>query len=139
MQSDRNLTLMLLDYQSGKIKLSGQHEEILVVRTSGQVEQIDTTNLGFFLGLLPDITDFIAEVEVQLQSGDGIVLYTDGITEAENSAKEYYGLERLCQVVSQHWQRSADEIRQVIVEDVRSHIGSHKVYDDITLLVLKQK
>lgn len=139
MQSDKNLTLTLLDYSAGKIKLSGQHEEILVVRTDGQIEGIDTTDLGFFLGLVPDITDFIAEVEVQLQSGDGIVLYTDGITEAENSAKEYYGLERLRQVVSQNWHQSADEICQAIVEDVRSHIGKTKVYDDVTLLVLKQK
>ncbi|QSJ19768.1 SpoIIE family protein phosphatase [Nostoc sp. UHCC 0702] len=89
--------------------------------------------------MIPDITDLIAHTQVQLQPEDGVVLYTDGITEAENQAKEHYGLERLCDVVSQNGQYSANEIRQGIIEDVRSHIGEHKVYDDIILLVLKQK
>lgn len=139
MNSNKNLSLVLLDYQAGHVKLSGQHEMILVVRSNGQIERIDTTDLGFFLGLLPDISEFIAQAEVQLQPGDGVILYTDGITEAENEFQEYYSLERLCQVVSQNWRRSAGEIRQAIVADVQAHIGEHKVYDDITLLVLKQK
>lgn len=58
--SDKNLSLALLDYQAGSMKLSGQHEEMLVVRANGQVERIDTIDLGFFLGLLPDISEFVA-------------------------------------------------------------------------------
>lgn len=139
MNSDKNLTLALLDYQVGQVKLSGQHEEILVVRANGVVERLDTIDLGFLLGLIPDIGDFIAEVEIQLQPGDGLVLYTDGITEAENGAKQYYGLERFCQIVSKNWQQPAVAIRQAIIEDLRLYIGEHRVYDDITLLILKQK
>jgi PAS domain S-box-containing protein len=139
MNSGKNLSLALLDYQAGRVKLSGQHEEMLVVRIDGQIERIDTIDLGFFLGLVPDISEFIAQIEVQLHPGDGVVLYTDGITEAQNEAKEYYGLERLCQVVSENWRQSVAEIRQAIVADVQAHIGQQKVYDDITLLVLKQK
>jgi serine phosphatase RsbU (regulator of sigma subunit) len=110
-----------------------------VVRSSGQIERIDTIDLGFLIGIVPDISDFVGQAEVQLQPGDGIVLYTDGVTEAENSRQEYYGLERLCRVVRQSWQRSAAQIRQAVVEDVRSHVGQHRVYDDITLLILKQR
>ncbi|QSJ18877.1 serine/threonine-protein phosphatase [Nostoc sp. UHCC 0702] len=106
---------------------------------AGQLERLDTIDLGFLLGMIPDISDLIAQTEVQLQPGDGVVLYTDGITEAENQAKQYYGLERLCEVISQNWQYSANEINQAIMKDVRSHIGENKVYGDITLLVLKQK
>lgn len=84
-------------------------------------------------------SEFIAQAEVQLQPGDGVILYTDGITEAENEAKDYYSLERLCQLVSKNWGQSAAEIRRAVVEDVQAHIGQQKVYDDITLLVLKQK
>ena len=101
--------------------------------------RLDTLDLGFFLGLLPDISDFVHQAEVQLQPGDGIVLYTDGITEAENSAKDYYGLERLCQVVSENWQQSAEAIRQAVIEDVHRYIGEQEVQDDITLLILKQQ
>ena len=138
MNSEKNLTLALLDYQDGQLSLSGQHEYLIVVR-QGEVEVIDTVDLGFPIGLEEDIADFVAEVKVPLNLGDVVVLYTDGITEAENLQSVLYGLERLCEVVKQNWQRSADEIRQAIITDVRQHIGTQQVYDDITLLVLKQK
>ncbi|HEY9794782.1 MAG TPA: PP2C family protein-serine/threonine phosphatase, partial [Leptolyngbyaceae cyanobacterium] len=77
--------------------------------------------------------------QVQLHPGDVVVLYTDGITEAEDINREQYGLERLCEVVSRHWERSAQAIKEAVIEDVRSHIGEQKVFDDITLVVLKQK
>jgi len=42
-------------------------------------------------------------------------------------------------MIGQNWQKSVNEIRQVVIDDVRQYIGQHKVFDDITLLVLKQK
>jgi len=139
MDSDKNLTLCLLDYQSGELKLSGQHEEMIVVRKDGTVELIDTIDLGFPIGLDDNIADFIDQTTVQLHPGDGVVLYTDGITEAENSDGEQYSLERLCEVVSQHWSQSAETIKEAVIADVQQHIGEQEVYDDITLVVLKQK
>ena len=139
MNSDKNLTLSLLDYRDGKLQLSGQHEEMIVVRAGGKVELIDTIDLGFPIGLEADIADFITYSEVPLQPGDVVVLYTDGITEAENINRVQYGLDRLCAVVSRHWHLSASEIRQFAIADVRQHIGEQKLYDDITLLVLKKK
>ncbi|MBD1806715.1 SpoIIE family protein phosphatase [Microcoleus sp. FACHB-SPT15] len=139
MNSDKNLTLSLLDYHEGTLRLSGQHEEMIVVRSGGQVERFDTIDLGFPIGLEADITDFVANTQVQLNPGDVVVLYTDGITEAENYSGVLYGVERFCEVLGDNWYRSTEEIRQAVVEDVRQHIGEEKVYDDITLLVIKQK
>ena len=59
---------------------------------------------------------FVDEATITLQPGDGVVLYTDGITEAENMHMELYGLDRLCKVVSQTWETSADQIRKAIIE-----------------------
>lgn len=139
MNSDKNLTLSLLDYQQGQLRLSGQHEEIIVVRSNGTVEQIDTIDLGFPIGLEADIAEFVAQTQVHLHPGDVVVLYTDGITEAETLAGVQYGIEQLCEVVRLHRQHSANQIKQVVIDDLRRHIGEQKVYDDITLLVLKQK
>jgi serine phosphatase RsbU (regulator of sigma subunit) len=135
----KDLTLALLDYADGIITLSGQHEEMIVVRTEGKVERVDTRYLGFPIGIEEDIAEFIATVQVQLNPGDVVVLYTDGITEAEDINRDQYGLERLCEVVSRNWKRSAQAIKEAVIEDVRSHIGEQKVFDDITLVVLKQK
>ncbi|MDM8560724.1 SpoIIE family protein phosphatase [Candidatus Parabeggiatoa sp. HSG14] len=148
MNIDKNLTLSFLDYQTlpssqtevkGVLQLTGQHEEILIARHGGKVERIDTLDLGFPVGWVADITNFVSQRKVQLQSGDVVVLYTDGITEAFNADKIQYGIERLCEVISHHWQCSAEEIKKAIITDVQKHIGEQKVFDDITLLVIKQK
>jgi sigma-B regulation protein RsbU (phosphoserine phosphatase) len=136
---DKNASLALLDYQQGMLKLTDEHEEMIVVRCNGCVERFDTIDLGFQIGLDAEIAEFFVETSVQLYSGDVVVLYTDGITEAENMDKLLYGLDRLIEVIEINWQRSAAEIRHAVIKDVRSHIGEQKVFDDLTSLVLKQK
>ena len=139
MNSEKNLTLVVLTYSEGEISISGQHEETIVVRRGGQIERINTINLGFPIGLDEEITEYINHTSIKLNPGDGVVLYTDGIPEAYNIEKQQYGLEQLCEVISQNWHNSAEEIKQAIVSDVKGHIGKQKVFDDITLVVLKQK
>ncbi|MEG4343611.1 SpoIIE family protein phosphatase [Microcoleus sp. A003_D6] len=139
MNSDKNLTLALLNYADSKVTISGQHEETLVVRKGGQIERIDMIDLGFPIGLDEEIADFIDHVAVKLELGDGVVLYTDGITEARNTSKQFYGLERLCKVISINWHKSAEEIKQAAIHDLRQFIGEEQVFDDITLLILKLK
>jgi PAS domain S-box-containing protein len=139
MSSDKNLTLALIDYEHGKLTLSGQHEEMIVVRKNGDLERFDTADLGFPIGLEEEISSFLAEKKVDLFSGDVVVLYTDGITEAENEQRQLYGLERLCEVICENVNDPASAIRQAVIADLRSHIGTQKIYDDITLLVLKQR
>ncbi|MEC4983885.1 MAG: CHASE2 domain-containing protein, partial [Oscillatoria sp. PMC 1076.18] len=132
MKSDKNMTLALLNYSNGLISLSGQHEEIIIVRTDGSLEEIDTIDLGFPLGLDEHIAEFITEREFQLDSGDVVVLYTDGITEAENTEGVHYGLARLCKLVRENRQLKAEEIRQKVIKDLQQYIGLQKVFDDIT-------
>ncbi len=139
MDSDKNLTLSLLDYNKGKLNISGQHEEVLIVRKDGNIERIDTFDLGFIIGLEADIAPFLGEKSIMLSPGDGVVLYTDGVTEAMDLDHKLYGVERLCEIISVNWQSKAMDIKTAIIADVRKHIGSQKVYDDITFLVLKQR
>lgn len=139
MNSDKNLTLAILNYAEGRIQIGGQHEEVLVARKGGQIERIDTIDLGFPIGLDAEIADFISHTSVDLEPGDGVVLYTDGIAEAEDASGRLYGIDRLCAIASQNWHLPAKQIEQAIIQDVRRHIGQQKVFDDITLLVLKLK
>ncbi|MGB7377829.1 MAG: PP2C family protein-serine/threonine phosphatase, partial [Rivularia sp. (in: cyanobacteria)] len=139
MDSGKNLTLSLIDYSNGELKLSGQHEEVIVIRSNGELELLDTTDLGFPIGLDDEIADFVGEQKIQLDVGDVAVLFTDGITEAEDIHKNLYGIEKLCEVIKQNRHLSATKIKDAVIEDVRSHIGLQEVFDDITLLVLKQK
>jgi len=139
MDSDKNLSLSLVDYYDGMLRISGQHEEMLIIRTGGSIERIDTVDLGFPIGLEETIEDFVFQAQIPLEQNEVVVLYTDGITEAENHAGVHYGLDKLCAVARQNWQQSAQEIRQAVIQDLRSHIGVEQVYDDITLVVFKRK
>ncbi|MBE9157743.1 transporter substrate-binding protein [Nodosilinea sp. LEGE 06152] len=139
MGSLRNLSLALIDYQDGKLAISGQHEEVIVVRASGTVERVDTFDLGYPVGMVEDISAFVAQHHLDLGVGDTLVLYTDGITEAENCDRKFYGLDRLIEAAQQHSTQSAAAIRAAIIADVRAHIGDHTIYDDITLVVLKRQ
>ena len=138
MNSDKNMTIVLLDYHAGKCQISGQHETIILVSHCGELKLIDTIDLGFPIGLEKNITDWVNQTEIDLHPGDIMILYTDGITEAENMNREQYGLERLIGVVTKHYLLSAEEIKEVVIDDLKEHIGTQKVYDDITLLILKK-
>ena len=138
MNSQKNLTLLIITYFQGKFSVSGQHEEVIVFRKGGNVKQVETVELGFPIGIYEEISDFIYQEHIELEVGDGIVLYTDGIPEAFNIHKQQYGLERLHQVISQNWQGTALQIKQAIIDDVKQFIGDQKVFDDITLVVIKQ-
>jgi len=138
MSPGKNLTLALLNYQNGQLQITGQHEEVLVVR-GGIVERIDTIDLGFPIGMVDNIDAFVSQIQIALNPGESVVLYTDGITEAENDRRKLYGLEQLISVIEAHWQQSASDIREAVIADVHLHIGQHTVYDDITLVVLKRK
>ncbi|WP_281063305.1 urea ABC transporter substrate-binding protein [Leptolyngbya sp. Cla-17] len=139
MKSQKNMTLSLLQYEMGVLNLTGQHEDVIILRTDGEIECIDTFELGFPLGLEKDISAFVAQTNIQLNLGDVAVLYTDGITEAMNLKKEQYGLERFHRALQMNRDRSATEIQQRVIFDVMEFIGDQRVFDDITLLVLKRR
>lgn len=144
MQTDRNLTLSLIDYRrneagGGCVRLSGQHEEVVVIRQNNHFEIIDTTDLGFPIGLDADVSHLFDSTTIELLSGDGFVLFTDGITEAENASGEQFGVGRLCQVARRSWSQTSQIIADTIIAELSKYIGLHEVHDDITLLVAKQR
>jgi sigma-B regulation protein RsbU (phosphoserine phosphatase) len=138
-KTDKHLSLAFLDYEDKKITLSGQHEEVLVVRNGGDIERIDTIDLGFPIGLERDITPFLGTYDFPFDPGDVIVLHTDGVTEAEGPEGELFGLDRLCASAKRHRHGSADEIKDGIISDLMAHICAHKIHDDITLVVVRHR
>jgi PAS domain S-box-containing protein len=143
MGGSKSMTMALMDYQQadtgGTLCLSGQHEHLLLVAADGTVTAQDTLELGLPLGLEADISRFMANETLTLEPGGGVVLYTDGITEAENERGDMYGLARLQQVITQVWHQPAQGVLEAVLEDVYGFIGERDVLDDITALVVKQR
>lgn len=111
------------------------HEPTLLVR-GGQVET--HTPSGAAVGVLPH-AGFAADLEVEtlsLQPGDSVVIYTDGITEAMNSAGEEFGMDRLLQALRGHARASSADRIESIQRSVNAFVGDTPQQDDITLVVL---
>ncbi len=138
MKSHKNMSLSLLNYSHNTLEISGQHESVLLLH-EGELQVIDTDELGFFVGFMQDISLYIHSHQIPFTAGDTVVLYSDGIVEAENPAREEYGLSRLCELLRQHGQKSAAALQSVILKDVRQHIDHQTLFDDMTLLVLKRR
>ncbi|MCP1714786.1 sigma-B regulation protein RsbU (phosphoserine phosphatase) [Methanocalculus alkaliphilus] len=92
---------------------------------------------GIALGVIEEIA--LETVTIPLTPGDLLVLYTDGVTEAENAAEELYGEERLEALMTEIRGRGASEIIDAIIDDIKEYAGEAPQSDDITLLVLKAK
>lgn len=137
--TDKNLSLLFLDFEDNKVVLSGQHEEVLVVRSNGEVERIDTTSLGFLIGMEPDISHLVSTQEVPFETGEVIVLFTDGITEAENVDGTQFGIERLCTMLSQNRYETANVIQRKLIDELMTFVNDTRIYDDISILVIKHR
>lgn len=134
----RNLTLALLLYDSGKVRLAGQHETVIVVRASGAIEEFDTIDLGINVGLMPEVDDLMAERTFELARGDLMVLYTDGVTEAEAPDHQQYGVQRLKDAAHANRSLPCEQIRERIFKDIYAWIGGGKILDDITLVLVRR-
>lgn len=93
---------------------------------------------GLILGAMPTMAEY-SDDSVALESGDLLVFYTDGVTEAMNETQtEEYEEECLIKCIQAHRDQSSPEIMQAIVDDVNKFSADIQ-YDDITLIVIKVK
>ena len=136
-QKFMTLLYLLWQPQSKTITYSSAgHEHILLYHSKTKTLEAIQSG-GFMLGMLPEIERFLEEKQIQLQSHDKILLYTDGVTEAENQARDRFGLDRLKETFKKHSLKPAQELIQAIKEEVYLFIGNHPQYDDITLVVME--
>jgi phosphoserine phosphatase RsbU/P len=137
--SGKHLSLAFIDYENGKVTVSGQHEEVILIQRDGSVSRIDTMDLGFPIGLEENIGDYVSSITVNFGAGDMLVLFTDGITEAESEAGNLYSIEQLIESAVKVHAGSAADAATAIIADLKAHIGTQKVHDDITLVVVKHR
>lgn len=97
-----------------------------------------TTKLdGVPIGIMEDV-DY-KQARVQLNPGDVVVMYTDGITEMRNEEKEEYGMARVHRMLLDHAELNARDFVDLLVEDVERFRGEASPHDDMTLLVFKRE
>jgi sigma-B regulation protein RsbU (phosphoserine phosphatase) len=88
------------------------------------------------VGLLPNRT--YEAGALQLDPGDLLALYTDGVTEADNLDEEEFGLERTIECLKAHREEEPETILDRLFEAIDGFAGGAPQHDDITALVLKR-
>ena len=113
--------------------INAGHCPPLVVRAKGGVEPLAAS--GCPVGLFPNSP--FAQEEVRLKGGDKLVIYTDGVSEAENAAGHQFGEERLIELVKGYSKASADGVQKAILDAVAHFTAGAPQNDDVTLVILE--
>jgi serine phosphatase RsbU (regulator of sigma subunit) len=111
------------------------HDEPLWVRKNGEADFLG--GRGRFLGLWPEFEPMFDEQQITLNTGDCVVIYSDGVTDMRNPGGEAYGRERLRQLVRSLRMYDAERIAHSIYNGVHQHRNYTESFDDFTLLVIR--
>jgi sigma-B regulation protein RsbU (phosphoserine phosphatase) len=112
------------------------HPPLLLWRKSGRTLREFREN-GLLMGVRP--TEKYANTSIELQPGDRLLLYTDGITETANSSEEFFGEERLAEFIAAHDNMAADAFADALLAQLAAWSGGGSrgaQTDDITLVVV---
>jgi sigma-B regulation protein RsbU (phosphoserine phosphatase) len=112
------------------------HNAPYILHANGNVEMLKS-NINLVLGALEGIS--YKRNSMKLEPGDTLVMYTDGVTEAENLKQELYGEERLEAVLQTMKGADSQTIVDTINQQVKAYAGEAPQSDDITQLVIKRK
>lgn len=136
--SNRFVTLFIaeLDQETGNLHfINAGHNPPLIGHADGTIEQLASG--GFPLGILP-----MAEYELgetTLQNNEVLVIYSDGVSEANNLKDEEFGIERLGNVIKNNLTRSAAGLRDKVESALSEFTKTAPAGDDITLVIVKRK
>ncbi len=125
-----------LDTATGDLRyLNAGHNPPLVLNAKGRLERLGAC--GLCLGMFPG-SDYECH-EVRLEPGDAAILYTDGITESRNKAKEEFGEARLIDFVRERLDRPPAEIIGQLKTTLYDFSQSKDLDDDMTIVIVKRK
>jgi sigma-B regulation protein RsbU (phosphoserine phosphatase) len=131
------ITMSYMRYTPGSGSLrfanAGHPPPILFRAEKRSCERLDAE--GLILGIRREV-DF-EEIELQVRPGDLLLLFTDGLSEAENSEGVPFGEERLCSLLDELHHLPPQDLLEELLQQVRMFRGSHALSDDISLVALR--
>jgi sigma-B regulation protein RsbU (phosphoserine phosphatase) len=132
-----SLFAALIDTRTGRVEwCNAGHNPPLLCRAGGELSELEAT--GRVLGVLRDAA-YRAGDAIELQKGDVLLLYTDGITEAMGADREQFGAERLAELLRGASGRGPEEIVGDLRAAVLDWTGSDSNQDDLTLVVVRRE
>lgn len=136
-ESNMFVTLIvgILDLETGVMKLcNAGHNPPILIHPDKHVSFLEFPT-QIFVGVIEDFT--YTDAEITLEKGSKLFLYTDGITEAENTEKELYGDDKLLEVLSANTSSNVRTTVDVIVSSIADHVKEAEASDDLTILLIQ--
>jgi sigma-B regulation protein RsbU (phosphoserine phosphatase) len=131
-----SLFYSIVDTQTGSVwHANAGHNPPLLVRVDGSLEPLRVR--GMVLGVTADIEPELAQT--QLGPGDGLVYYTDGVTEVFNADADIFGLTRLKRLVREYWPAGPQALVSAIRQAVHDFSATTQPSDDFTLVILRRR
>jgi serine phosphatase RsbU (regulator of sigma subunit) len=125
----------VLDPQAGELYyINGGHESLFIINSEGKIKQT-LNSTGPAVGMMPNMK-FKVE-QVHLESGDILLGYTDGVTEARALAGEFFTNQKLLDIVTKSG-LSVSQLINEINQNLNNHIGEAEQFDDITLIGIQR-
>jgi len=135
-KAEQFLTMFYLKFQSGTRTLkyaNAGHNNVLLLRADDTAcAALDAE--GLVLGVRRGVA--FEERSLELSVGDRLLLYTDGITEAENQHGEFFGVDRLCALFCRYRMLSPEASLERLLAEVRRFCGEAPIRDDISMAML---
>ena len=123
----------LIDLNNGELTFVNAGHESPIIKSDGEFKFLETEN-DLVLGVMEDM-EFNSHV-IDLHSGDKILLYTDGVTDANNENKEFFGNDNLLKVVKENDFNVNDSINGII-DSVNDFTQNQEQFDDFTMLLVE--
>lgn len=129
--------LGILEISTGKMRCANAgHEYPAVMRRGGSFELYKDKH-GFVLAGMPDAR--YREYELELDVGDRLFVYTDGVPEATDAANTLYGTDRMLSALNRTEGMTCAQVLETVHRDVNQFVGDADQFDDITMLCIEMK
>lgn len=127
----------IVQISTGKLKyINAGHNAPILKKSNGEILKLKERS-GFIIA--GNLNSKYKEFEIQLNKGDIVFVYTDGVTEANNKLNEFYGEERLISLLEKNESRSLKEICNSVKETINEFSKQTEQFDDITMMAFKYK
>jgi sigma-B regulation protein RsbU (phosphoserine phosphatase) len=132
----RFTTAFLAEYDEAKrtvCYINAGHNNPILRRASGQIERLDVGGLPF--GITPEVK--YDSATVTLSPGDWLIIFTDGLVEAENARQEEYGEARMLAAIEAGKTFTPAEMLKSLMSGVDLFVGNTPQHDDVTCMLIK--
>jgi serine phosphatase RsbU (regulator of sigma subunit) len=132
----RFTTAFLAEYDAARrvfYYINAGHNNPILRHASGAIERLDVGGLP--LGIQPEAK--YESASITLAPGDWLIIFTDGLVEAENAHQDEYGEARLLSVISAATATTPNEMLQRLMAELDLFVGATPQHDDVTCLLVK--